>query len=178
MVYWYGWNDMIERTRASELAGYKEGVTYSHVKLSNSHVVQLEDPAMLGKLTQLLALPEKVTKAASLTTTENAGAGQSSEKAKEGSTAVTWIDLFVAVPSLAQDIWTMAKRCVCNSSRVGREACLGDGDASLPRLPMQSALPKCCSLTTRLLCVYYCCSPRFRTTCSCSTQVRLQLRPT
>lgn len=107
MVYWYGWNTLVEEGRHDQLAGYSETVP---AKLGAEHVVRLEDPDMLEKLTSLLNLSRAVQLKAAGMKLENAASGKSSDKDKEKFGSVSWMDLWHAAPKLAQDIWTMSKR--------------------------------------------------------------------
>ena len=137
MVYWFGWNTLAERNHLAELAGGgrygtehrygdEDGVEHemsvdnviaaserllpTTITLTDKHVVRLEDPLMLVRLTELLGLSEAVREKAKSHEVQNIGGGTSSERDKLEFGSVTWNMMWQAAPSLAQRIWSMAQR--------------------------------------------------------------------
>jgi len=108
MVYYAGWNTLVEETHLNELAGNEDGVDASNV--GNDHIVRLEDPHMLEKVAVKLGLSDEVIKNASVQKTENAASGKSSDADKEAFGMVTWKMCWDTAPKLAQQIWAMAQR--------------------------------------------------------------------
>jgi len=110
MVYWVGWNEMVEERRLDELAGYDTPMSLDFIRKNNKHIVQLEDPQMLTKLTQKLGLSQTIIEAAELQAMENAGGGESNAEDKKKFGEVSWADMWLAAPSLAQKVWSTAQR--------------------------------------------------------------------
>jgi hypothetical protein len=98
MVYWYGWNRLVEITHFDELAN-------ATMPLTDSHVIRLEDKDMLLKAAELLGLsPEEVTSASSAIE-RTAAASQKKELPD-----LTWKELHETAPMMAQLIWKMGQR--------------------------------------------------------------------
>jgi hypothetical protein len=122
MVYWAGWNRLVEAQHRRDLAGYD--APRSLANLSNNHIVRLEDPHMLQRLTTLLGLQESAIAKAVGAEMRNVADGQSPRDAKEQSGQLTWQEVYDASPGLAQHIWRLAKRRV-RCVRLHVFACMG-----------------------------------------------------
>ena len=123
MVYWYGWNRLVEKTHRLSLAGYDGAdnptVPETGPLTTANHVVQLEDPQGLEKIARLLKLSDsKIAKARSVGM-EKTAQGSSNAKYAKAFGRVTWKDLWDAAPGLAQKIWSMAQRFVGFHSSCG-----------------------------------------------------------
>jgi hypothetical protein len=109
MVYWLGWNRLIETQHRGHLAGYDAPPGRN---MSDNHIVRLEDPHALQRLTTLLRLDESSIAKTIGAEMHNVASGQSSVDAKQQFGQLTWQDFYDASPELAQQVWRLSQRRV------------------------------------------------------------------
>jgi hypothetical protein len=84
--------------------------TTTTTTITRSHVVRLEDPEFLEKITTKLGLPEDIRELARSAAKQNDASGRSSDADKKAFGVVTWEMAWKEAPELAQQIWVMAQR--------------------------------------------------------------------